>query len=325
MTQATDELIRNGTPEERDAALRTGLRYASASIDIATGPLPEVNLVDMLVFLRLCRETFETYWMPKLYGDAGRAVLDAFRTSEDDLWRIAGRVLSPEQRTKLYALVEEWREENPNQFQVEGVRLMDFSVRAGQVETTRASQASGLLSSVRAATRAADQGLLIAERGVFLAHRVPFLLRLQARLGSREIIADVLSRVGSPEELMAQLRGLEPMVQQLPLLAERSGDAAHEARLLVQGVQPLIPSREAAEKINETITKTNDLTLNTRQMLREMSALLPRDTNDALATAKQGVDDSLKKGFVYLVLLGGAWSALWWGGYFLVKRRLARA
>ena len=324
ISQAMGELVRTGTPEVSDAALRGSLLYASSSLEIATGPLPEVNLLDMLVFLRLCRESFETHWMPELYGDRGRVVLEAFRASENDLWHIAARVISPEQHTKLDALIEQWRQDNPDQFKVEGVRLTDFAQRAGQVEAARAQEAGGLLSSVKGATQAADQALLFADRALFLAQRMPFLIRWQARVGSREIVSDALSRVGSPSELMTQVQGLEPMVQQLPVLAERSGQAAHEARLLVGDVRPLLPSPEGLEKINETIAKTNELTLNTRQMLQELRELTPSDPNRTVATAKRGLDDALKRALTYLALLGGAWSAVWWGGYYLVKRLLAR-
>lgn len=324
IVQALGELARNGTPEESDAALRSALLYGSASLDIASGPLPEVNLLDMLVFVRLSREVFETHWMPELYGERGRPVVEAFRTSEAELRHVARRVLTAEQLGRLDAFIDQWRRDNPQQFRVESVRLMDFSVRAGQVELERAEQAGGLLATVRSATQAADQALLVAERGLFLAHRMPFLMRLQARLGSREILSDTLGRVGTPAELMSQMQGFEPMVQQLPALAENSGRAAHEARLLVQNVQPLIPSAAAAEKITDTINRTNALTVNTRQMLQELNALVPADPNATVATAKRGVDETLRKGLLYLVLLGAAWSVLWWGGYFIAKRGLAR-
>jgi hypothetical protein len=45
-----------------DTALRETLIYVSSAIEIATGPLPSVNLVDMLVFLRLCRVAVERHW-----------------------------------------------------------------------------------------------------------------------------------------------------------------------------------------------------------------------------------------------------------------------
>lgn len=322
MTQALGELGRAAPSRESDAALRANALYASSALDIATGPLPEVNLLDMLVFVRLSREVFETHWMPELYGERGRAALDVFRTAEDDLWRIASRVLSPEQRATLEELIEDWRRDNPDQFRVEGVRLLDFAQRAGRVETDRAKAASGILSSVKSATQVADQALLIAERGMFLAHRMPFLLRIHARIVSRDIVSDAVAKLGSPAQLMAQMQAFEPMARELPALAERAGEAAHEGRLLVQDVRPLVPSAETVERIDGMITKANDLTTSTRDMLKEVRALTPSDPNTTAAATTHAVDAVLTRGLVYLAALGAIWSALFWGGYYVVKRRL---
>jgi hypothetical protein len=324
LTQALDELAEGRPLKVRNEILHQELLYTSSALDIATGPVPEVNLLDMLVFVRLCREAFEGHWIPELYGNRGRAVADVFRTSEDDLWRIAARVVSPEQRVELETLVDEWRSDNPGQVRVEGVRLMDFAQRRGQVELERAKSAGGLLSSVRGATRAADQALLIAERAMFLAHRMPFILRLQARLGSREIVSDTLASVGSPAELLAEVRSLEPLADKLLPVVEHSTHAAREARLLVRDLEPVIPSPKGVEKLDQTIDKANDLTSNARGMIHELRAITPADPAAAVTMVKRGVDDTLRRALVYLALLGGAWSALWWGGYYVIKRRLAR-
>jgi hypothetical protein len=325
LAQALDELAEGSTPDLRKRILHHELLYTSSALDIATGPVPEVNLLDMLVFVRLCREAFEGHWMPELYGgDRGRAVADVFRTSEDDLWRIAARVVSPAQRQELEALVDQWRSENPGQVRVEGVRLMDFAQHRGQVELERARATGGLLSSVKSATRAADQALLIAERAMFLAHRMPFVVRLQARLGSREIVSDTLATVGSPAQLFAQVQSLEPLTDKLLPIVDHSTHAAREARLLVRDVEPLIPSPKGVEKLDQTIDKANDLTKSARDMIQELRALGPENPTAAMATMKRGVDDTLRRVLIYLALLGAAWSAVWWGGYYVTKRRLAR-
>jgi hypothetical protein len=324
LTQALDELAEGSSRAVRTEVLHQELLYTSSALDIATGPVPEVNLLDMLVFVRLCREAFEGHWIPEHYGERGRPVAEVFRTSEEDLWRVAARVVSPAQRRELEALVDQWRDENPRQVRVEGVRLMDFAQRRGEVELERARAAGGLLSSVKGATRAADQALLIAERAMFLAHRMPFILRLQARLGSREIVSDTLASVGSPAELLGEVRSLEPLMGKLLPIVDQSANAAREARLLAQDVKPLIPSPKGAEKLDQTIDKANDLTSNAREMIRELRAISPEDPTAAVTAVKRGVDDTLRKALVYLALLGGAWSLVWWGGYYVAKYRLAR-
>jgi hypothetical protein len=178
-----------------DTAMNEMLLYVSSVIDIATGPLPEVNLIDMLVFLRLCREIVERHWIPEVYGAEGAGVAAVFAKSEDDLWRAAEPVLHEPQRREIESLIAEWRAENPDQIRVEGMRLDDIAQRAGTSARRRQERTKGLLSTVKSATRAADQARLLAERGIFLLNRLPFLWRLQARMTAREIVSDLIARL----------------------------------------------------------------------------------------------------------------------------------
>ncbi len=195
ITQATARLDRADRTAVGDEALRKNLLYASSAIEIATGPDPEVNLLDMIVFIRLCRAALEKHWLPNLHGAQGADLAEAFAKAERELSEVAGRALSPEQRGQVAALVDSWLADNPEQFRVEGVRLADFSAAAGSAAAERTSQVKGLLSSVKLAAHTANQAMLLSERALFLAHRLPFLWRLQARLAAREILGDALDRL----------------------------------------------------------------------------------------------------------------------------------
>jgi hypothetical protein len=194
ITQAMDPLERSASAAISDAALTRNLLYASSAVDIATGPFPEVNLLDMIVFVRLSREVVEEYWVPEVFGPAGRGVESAFRKSEEELWKVADKVMEKERQRDLKELIDQWRAENPDQLRVEGVRLGDFAVTAEKAAESHSAQASGLVSSVKSATRAADHALLFAERSMFLVHRMPFLVRRQTRLAAREIASDACAR-----------------------------------------------------------------------------------------------------------------------------------
>jgi signal transduction histidine kinase len=234
-------------------------------------------------------------------------------------------VLDAEGRAKLESLIADWRRENPNQYRVERVRLMDFAQHAGRVEEERAKAAGGILSNVKQATQTVDQALLLGERAVFMAHRMPFLVRLQGRVGAREMLSDAVSELRSPtSELMGRAEGLEPMVGTLTTLVERSADTTREARRLVEQVTPLSPSPEAMERLRDTITKADALTTHTTTMLQELHGLAGGGANGPGAMVSQRAEGLLKRAVLYLALLGGAWSMAWWGGYFIVKRRLAR-
>ena len=67
ITQAMEALERSSPAGVRDEALRKNLLYVSSALEIATGPDPEVNLLDMIVFIHLSRAALEKHWIPVLY------------------------------------------------------------------------------------------------------------------------------------------------------------------------------------------------------------------------------------------------------------------
>ena len=208
VTQATETLEAcSHRPEVRDEALRKNLRYIGAALEIATGPIAEINLVDMMVFVRLCRAVLERHWIPELYGDDGAELAEIFATSDVDLSAVAAQSLPVAQRQQLASLIDSWLAANPDQFRVEGIRFSDFSAAAGAAGE-RAMQVKGFLASVKTATRAANQALLLSERVLFLVNRMPSLWRLQARLGAREMLGDAVTRLSDgPQAPVAKLAG----------------------------------------------------------------------------------------------------------------------
>ncbi|MGN6110922.1 MAG: hypothetical protein ACTHU0_37825 [Kofleriaceae bacterium] len=200
ITQATEVLERSPRAEVRDEALRKNLVYVSSATEIATGPSSEVGLLDMFVFLRLSRTVLEQHWLPELYGRDGADLAAVFEKSEQELAEIADRSLGADRREQLGRLVDAWLADNPGQVRVEGIRLADFSAAAGTAAAERAIQAQGLLSSVKTMSQAANQAMLLTERGMFLVHRLPFLWRLQARLGAREVVGDAIVQLSHGPE-----------------------------------------------------------------------------------------------------------------------------
>jgi hypothetical protein len=208
ITQATEALEASSHRQDvRDEALRKNLRYIAAALEIATGPIAEINLVDMIVFVRLSRAVLERHWIPELYGADGAELVQIFAKSDEELATVAGQALSSTQRHQLAGLIDTWLAENPDQFRVEGIRFSDFSAAAGAAGE-RALQVKGFLASVKTATRAANQALLLSERVLFLFNRMPSLWRLQARLGAREVLGDAITQLSEgPQAPIPKLRG----------------------------------------------------------------------------------------------------------------------
>ena len=57
--------------------------------------------------------------------------------------------------------------------------------------------------------------------------------------------------------------------------------------------------------------------------MREVKGAAPKDSTALLDKMEARLDRIAKRGLLYLILLGLAWSVLFWGGYFVVKRLAA--
>jgi hypothetical protein len=197
-------------PGLEPVALRQALLYGSSALDIATGPVPEVNLLDMVAFVRLSRKVVEAYWIPEVFGPAGSALLGEFERSEAEILALVDDVMAPARRQELLQLIDQWHAKNPERVRVEGLRLSQFARMAGDVAS--AQRHGGLLSGVKNAVEVGDQAVLLGNRALFLANRMPFLVRLQARLGAREITTDLMP---DPRPLLRDLSALTRQTERL--------------------------------------------------------------------------------------------------------------
>ena len=206
IAQAAEGLERSPRPQVRDEALRKTLGYVSSAIEIATGAHAEIGLLDMLVFVHMCRTVLDKHWIPTLYGEEGRELSDAFARSEAEISSIADRALGASRSENVASLVDTWLADNPAQVRVEGIRLADFASGAARAAADRMLEARGLLSSARTATEAANEAMLLVERALFLLHRMPSVWRFQARLAAREIVGDSIVQVTrGPEAPLVKL------------------------------------------------------------------------------------------------------------------------
>jgi len=205
VAQATEVLERSPSQRVRDEALRKTLGYMSSAIEIATGPHAEIDLLDMIVFVHLCRTVLDQHWIPTLYAEQGRELSEAFEKAEAEICDIAARALDPSRTEHIASLIDAWLADNPSQIRVEGIRLADFASGAARAANDRMLEARGLLSSVKTATEATNEALRLVERALFLLHRMPSVWRFQARLAAREILGDSITQVAGPEAPLARL------------------------------------------------------------------------------------------------------------------------
>lgn len=320
ISQAAEPLVQSGPRSTRESALKRLLRYASSALDIASGPYPEVNLLDMLVFVRLNRQALEEYWMPEVYGPPAKGLLTAFRLSERAMIKTASKVLSLAQQGELNRLAEEWRKENPGQHYVEWVRLTDFSRKAGQLESVRAEKASGLLSSVKRAVGSADQALLLANRAMYLGQRMPFLLRMQARIGAQELLSDSM---GQLEQAGKLAQGVNPLVKDMESIVSSLGQMMGQAGPLMTEFRRNFP-RDPNSTVAKKLMLGERLSGNLLQLVSRLQGVSAGDAEKAIQAARAQIDGLVWTIALAMLLVGAGWAFVGWGGYYLVRKRRDR-
>ncbi|MFQ5658175.1 MAG: hypothetical protein ACE5G5_11580 [Candidatus Methylomirabilales bacterium] len=242
------------TPKTRRAALENDGAYVSSSLDIAIGPDPEVNLLDMVVFVTLARIVVEEYWVPKVFGDEAKILVEVFRREEADIWSIAGKVLTPQQQKELRFLIKEWRKRNPDQVFVEAARFGDFAGIVGESELAKAQQGGGFLG-IKGATREVSEARLLAERAMFYAQRVPWIARSMARLMLFDVAQtpEINQVISDTNTLAKAMHQTAKMTEELPeLIAEqRTATIAEVSKMLEQVTGQIEKERTAA--INQVL------------------------------------------------------------------------
>jgi len=181
----------------RRAALDLQLRLSSAALDIAIGPNPDAGLLDMVTMIELARMTVAGHWIPKVFGNRQAGPLaEVMQRSCDDVWTLARQVLSPPEEAQLRRLIEQCQVNNPEQLHVGGMRLSAFASPAAAGLPGMNHEATGLFAGVKKAVKSADEGRLLAERGLYAVQRLPFLMRIQARLAGQQMLNDVQTSLG---------------------------------------------------------------------------------------------------------------------------------
>jgi hypothetical protein len=183
------EVIEN--VQRRNTAMVRRLAYATAALDIVVAPNPELNLFDMIAFLEISRSALNRYWIPESFGHEGMAVLAAFEVSIPEAWKIAKNVISPEQQRELSSFISQWTEHHPDHYSVEALRFSQFpeSMRE-EVPDSDSRGIQRLIQHANRALTAADATRLLAERAFYYAQRAPFLMRLQARVATYELLVE---------------------------------------------------------------------------------------------------------------------------------------
>lgn len=204
-------------PSERLDILRWRNVSNLTMLNMAVGPNAVSNLLDMTVVTTLSRMTLQDYWIPQVLGEArGGPLLEAYRVLEDDVWGVAGQVLTQEQQTSLRTLIEDWHRDNPDQVYPWYVRFDEFSGQRA-AELRRVEQSNGLLG-IRGATQSVDEVRALAERIMFYLENAPNLMTHSLEESTLQLIQapEVHSAAEDLDRFIDTSQELVAVVSQLP-------------------------------------------------------------------------------------------------------------
>lgn len=289
-TAALDAYAQNvNTPAARSQALRWKVSVNSAVITIVTGPNPQVNLLDTLALAMLTRMAFEEIGQKEaVNGPAFEPWLEVSRSLEAHAWdHLAVGVFSAEQLQELRDVLQRWWDANPAGHLSFVARpaetrslirqTAETSSRPGSVfSLVGLDPTAGLDPAVREVTRAR----LTAERALFMAQRMPFLVRWHLELLADDLlaeqrIAELLTTTArltdSTEQIGRSVESISTTAAQLPdrITAERQ--AILEALKAQEGTL-----RELAGEVSKTLAAGERMSASVNTTLTTFDALMLR-------------------------------------------------
>ena len=282
----------------RAEVLQWKIALVTENCSIVSGPNAIANLLDMTVFVTVTRMALEEHWLPKIFGEPARPLLEICSGAEKEIWLLAGKVLKEEQQAELHAAIAQWRRENPLPESVLAARAVSFTSEMAKKRndaTARVDSVFSLLnvdplSGMEPAVREIAQTRLFAERTLFVTQKMPTLLRWQMELLSFNVttIPSVQQLVTNSTQISTSVERFATAAEKLPgqISAERAeilkALEAQEKNLtpLVNEVrQTLAAGSQMSTSLNTTLTTFDALMK--RFGVGEANNATPPDTNAA--------------------------------------------
>ena len=227
---------------------RTVTYSVSQAYIIAAEEDPRFALLDVLSMVMLGRIIFEEEGI-KRYGSRVLPIINGYKKAEKDIMQIATRILPAEQIQNLSNIIRRWRQNNPEVLFFPLVRFSDFAAGRRESKLTRVDDIDGIFESVEVATKEADEMRLLAERGIYLATRLPQLWGLFGELWLARMLdnPDVANILMDFSQLSDASTRLATTADNLP------DQIAKEQKLVIkQAIESL--SKERASAIEQLVS-----------------------------------------------------------------------
>jgi hypothetical protein len=266
VTTSAEQLRRDGAPISQVDLQTLRISYTTTLLALATGPNALANLLDMVVLIARSRMMVEAYWLPEVYGESARPFLETCREAETQLWQLAAPLLTTAQQEELRQTIHTLHQQDRNSQTFLPTQALNFVTEIGKVSQRKRSEPSSVfsllmldpLSGLDPATRELAETRLFAERALFIAHRMPNLLRWEMELFTLKAME------------IPQLQQLLTNSTQLAAAAERFSQAATQLpTLLTTEREQLMAALKAQESGLSSLTKEVQLMLATGSQMAD--------------------------------------------------------
>jgi len=301
MTQivsATRDIIsKTSNSQQRSDAMLLRVGSVNSIYDIASSSDPYTKLLDLLLVV-----TLQSYvWIDEdraetLFGKNVSVLIHAMHQNRQDIWKLAAKVMKPEQLYILDWLIIDWRKQNPDINFVVFTRFSDVSASRGKSQVTDVQTGSGFLAPVNEAKKAINETRLLAERSFFYAKRAPQLYAWQT-----ESLTDNMLAKPEIAQLLTGINRSTLAIERVSKVMESLPQFIREER---QFISSELDKRESAlsqllAEVRLTVKDTEHLVLTVDKLSGSGNLLLQelRVTSDSLNTTLGSFDTMMTKHF----------------------------
>ena len=235
------------SPESRRFVLDDMVHAISSAFTTAAEPNPQTALLDMITIATLGRMIYEDN-IRRRYGQPVDAMAKGFGELEKDIWQIAAKILSIEQQHEVRGLIVEWRRQNPDKIIYNYFRFSDFAADRRKSTLVKKDQTGGLFKSVQQATQQVEETRMLAERGMYLATRLPLLTGAFSEVWMTQLLVNP-----DAKKTLQDLHQFSDSSQRLAAVSEQMPDK------LMKDISKL--QAQAVNQVMKEVHKWSDVTL----------------------------------------------------------------